>query len=213
MAVKKYATKEEAAAAKNARRRERYASEPEYRSKVAGRNKSRHAATPADVHRAKSRNWDALNRERSNAIKRAWALRNPEKVKAQRDSRRGTEESRRYKREWQAARLRDNLQYRIMQSCRDRVCKALRRKTKTVTTLELIGCSPAEFRAHLESQWKPGMTWDNWTHDGWHVDHIRPLASFDLSDPEQQRIAFHYTNCQPLWATDNWAKNAKWEAA
>jgi HNH endonuclease. len=55
------------------------------------------------------------------------------------------------------------------------------------------------------------MSWDNYGRDGWHIDHIRPCASFDLTDPEQQRQCFHYTNLQPLWAADNIRKGAKWQ--
>ena len=61
---------------------------------------------------------------------------------------------------------------------------------------------------HLEAQFKPGMTWDNYGLKGWHVDHIRPCASFDLRDPEQQRRCFHYTNLQPLWAEENLKKGS-----
>ena len=55
------------------------------------------------------------------------------------------------------------------------------------------------------------MSWDNYGTHGWHIDHIRPCASFDLSDEEQQKICFHYTNLQPLWAEDNLKKSKKWE--
>lgn len=51
------------------------------------------------------------------------------------------------------------------------------------------------------------MTWNNWALHGWHIDHILPLSKFDLSDPEQVKIACNYTNLQPLWAEDNLRKS------
>lgn len=75
----------------------------------------------------------------------------------------------------------------------------------------MIGCSIAELRAHLESKFQAGMTWANYGE--WHIDHERPVASFDLRDPEQQRQCFHFTNLQPLWADENNKKGAKWTPA
>jgi hypothetical protein len=100
---------------------------------------------------------------------------------------------------------------KIASNLRARVAQALKWSgvKKSAKTFELIGCTVPELRAHLETQFLPGMTWDNWTRDGWHVDHIRPCASFDLTDPEQQRACFHYTNLQPLWWEDNLRKGAK----
>ena len=83
------------------------------------------------------------------------------------------------------------------------------RKRKISTTKELTGVAFEELRLHLERQFQPGMTWDNWTTDGWHIDHIIPCASFDLTDPEQQKACFHYTNLQPLWALENIKKGAR----
>jgi hypothetical protein len=82
---------------------------------------------------------------------------------------------------------------------------------KAAKTEELLGCTVAEARAHLEAQFLPGMTWDN--HGEWHIDHIRPCASFDFSDSQQQKECSHYTNLQPLWAKDNLSKSDKWQAA
>ena len=62
---------------------------------------------------------------------------------------------------------------------------------------------------NLESKFQSGMTWDNWALDGWHIDHIKPLASFDLTDRNQLLEACNYTNLQPLWAKDNLSKGAK----
>ena len=76
---------------------------------------------------------------------------------------------------------------------------------------ELTGCTGQQLVAHLEAQFLPGMTWANYAIDGWHIDHIRPCASFDLTDPEQQKECFHFSNLQPLWAEDNIRKSDKWE--
>jgi hypothetical protein len=53
------------------------------------------------------------------------------------------------------------------------------------------------------------MNWDNYGFgiDKWNMDHIIPCASFDLSDPEQQKKCFHYTNLQPLWQLENILKS------
>jgi hypothetical protein len=73
----------------------------------------------------------------------------------------------------------------------------------------MLGCTLAELRAHLEAQFQPGMTWANY--GAWHVDHRRPLSSFDLSDPAQVVVACHHSNLQPLWAVDNIRKGARAE--
>ena len=81
---------------------------------------------------------------------------------------------------------------------------------KAAKTEELLGCSIIEARVHLEAQFQKGMNWDN--HGEWHIDHIRPCASFsDLTKKEQQLEVCHYTNLQPLWAADNIRKSDKWE--
>jgi len=102
--------------------------------------------------------------------------------------------------------------YKLSTNIRNRVyCLIIKRSSgiKSKSTLELLGCTIDEVRLHLESQFQEGMTWDNHGVHGWHIDHIRPCASFDLTDPEQQKQCFHYTNLQPLWAIDNIRKGCK----
>ena len=73
---------------------------------------------------------------------------------------------------------------------------------------ELTGVnSVQELKNHLEKQFKKGMTWDN--QGEWHIDHIIPCASFDLTKESEQKKCFHYTNLQPLWAVENLSKGAK----
>jgi hypothetical protein len=95
-------------------------------------------------------------------------------------------------------------------SCRERnrVYSALKGKIKSARTETLLGCSYDFFRGYIEGKFVENMGWHNMGE--WHIDHIRPLASFDLNDAEQQKQAFHYTNQQPLWAMDNLKKGAKY---
>lgn len=67
----------------------------------------------------------------------------------------------------------------------------------------LLGCSIQECREHIEKQFTEGMTWENHAPQGWHIDHIIPCKSFDLTNIEQQKQCFHYSNLQPLWWRDN----------
>ena len=84
---------------------------------------------------------------------------------------------------------------------------ALGHNWKAARTAELLGASIPEVWNHLEKQFQPGMTRKN--HGLWHIDHIKPCVTFDLSDPEQQKKCFHYTNLQPLWAFDNISKGKR----
>lgn len=69
--------------------------------------------------------------------------------------------------------------------------------------MKYLRCTIPELRAHLERQFTEGMTWENWKLRGWHIDHIRQLNTFDLSDAGQLAVACHYTNLRPLWAKEN----------
>jgi hypothetical protein len=74
----------------------------------------------------------------------------------------------------------------------------------------LLGCSPEEARVHIESLFQPGMTWQNYGQNGWHIDHIIPCAMFDLKNSEEAEVCFHWTNLQPLWAKDNLSKRDRY---
>lgn len=81
--------------------------------------------------------------------------------------------------------------------------------TKAGSAVRDLGCTTEELRAYLEAQFRLGMSWDNYGKGGWEIDHITPLASFDLTDREQFLKACHYTNLQPLWHHENRAKGDK----
>ena len=98
-----------------------------------------------------------------------------------------------------------NPAFKLARNARTRIWIALKGITKTDSTMDLIGCTRAQLMSHIESKFQSGMTWQNYGQ--WHVDHIKPCASFDLSQPEQQRECFHFSNLQPLWAADNLQKS------
>lgn len=83
------------------------------------------------------------------------------------------------------------------------------KKKKLCSSKDLVGCSIDEFRNHLERQFKEGMNWSNYGTFGWHIDHVKPLSSFNLVALSERLKACHYTNTQPLWAKDNLTKHAK----
>jgi len=105
-----------------------------------------------------------------------------------------------------------DLGYKILCNLRKRVNTFLNLKKikKCNTTSILLGCDLITLKEHLESQFKEGMSWDTYGRFGWHVDHKRPCASYDLRDPKQQEECFHYTNLQPLWWDENIKKGAKY---
>ena len=104
-------------------------------------------------------------------------------------------------------------QYKLALYLRAGIYRALRGASaeRTERSEALLGCTIEEFRKHIESLWLPGMNWDNHTKKGWHIDHIRPCASYDLTDLKQQKECFHYSNQQPLWGDINISKNSIYE--
>lgn len=108
------------------------------------------------------------------------------------------------------ARLKRDKIFALICAFRSRVSNYIRpEKSRRSGMTKLIGCSKDELRAHLESQFKPGMTWDNYgSGDGkWVVDHIRPIASFELSDPVEFSKCWNHKNFQPLWWMENIIKS------
>lgn len=115
-----------------------------------------------------------------------------------------TKEQRKNKVQKQCNRLKININFRISGNLRNRIYYAIKNNTKFKPTLKLLDCSIEFLKKYLQKQFTLGMNWKNY--GKWHIDHIRPCASFDLSKPTEQKKCFHYTNLQPLWAMDNLSK-------
>jgi len=108
-------------------------------------------------------------------------------------------------------RYNNDIQFNCAIKFRRRIYMAIRNQytSKSLSTIELLGCSYKELKLYIESLFTLEMTWEKLLDGKIHLDHIVPCASFDLSKPEEQKKCFHYTNLQPLWAEDNLKKGAK----
>lgn len=182
--------------------------------------------------KASSKKWRENNRERAKESRKQYLKNNKEKVRAtnrkynlkrkekmrvyykenkekiqafQRKYRRKFPEKRR---EYVRNRRKTDPNYALRCVLRSRLRGVLRGQVKAASTMALLGCSTEQLMRHLERQFVEGMSWNN-RGTAWHVDHILPCASFDLSDAEQQRRCFHWSNLQPLFASENISKGDK----
>ena len=110
-------------------------------------------------------------------------------------------------------RLKTDPQFKLHCRLNTRVHKALERDgtVKANKTTQLVGCSIKELKDYLQAHWEKGMNWENYTKEGWHIDHIRPCASFDLTDNEQQKVCFNWRNLMPMWGQENMEKGDRYE--
>lgn len=182
---------------RNDRVRERYKNDPNFREKLVKR---------AQIYRRKNKQLiSQRNRRKYN---------NPDFRKAKLEKHkewrsRNREWSRKYMNEWYHKKGKLDIQHVLKERLRSRLRSVIKSKGRiaVASARDLCGCTISELMLHLQNQFKKGMHWNNY--GKWHIDHIRPCASFDLTDPEQQRQCFHYTNLQPLWARENIQKGAR----
>lgn len=164
-------------------------------------NKERaRAARLARADRLKEwfRKYNAMpeNKERANKKSREWAKKNRDKINKSLRIRRA-----------------ENPCVKIAHRVRSRIRSAIKRQSgkRAFRSMEMLGCSLPEAKAHIESLFSNGMSWTDFMSGKIHLDHIRPVDSFDLTIPDQQKECFSIKNCQPLWAMDNYKKGSKIE--
>jgi hypothetical protein len=164
------------------------------------------------------------NRDRLSQYKKEYSIKNREKInaKAREKSWDYHNKHRVRKNAYNRNRLNNNLQARLKSNLRSRISNMMNGNTKSGSAVKDLGCSISKLEKYLESKFTEGMTWENYGRHyakypnerptrvkSWHIDHIIPLSSFDLTNKEQFLQACHYTNLQPLWAEDNIRKSNK----
>ena len=173
------------------------------------KERSQNSETRPDFLR-KRKKYNAENKAQIDKKKNEYYKKNKEEINKKRNIR----NRKRYKEEVQF-KIMLNLRTRLGQLVKtDKMSKS--KKSLTKFCKEVIGTSLDDLINHLENQWyyhpETGelMTWENNTRKGWHIDHIKPIASFDLTKLDEQKKCFHYTNLQPLWAEENLSKSDKY---
>ena len=165
--------------------------------KIKNKNKE-YKEKNANIIKVKNKQYRIKNKNRDKKYRKTYYLKNKEEIKLKCNERR-------------QKRFKEDPLFKIKERLRTRIYKALNGISKSVRTMELLGCSVEEYKKHLELNFKDGMTWENYGYNGWHIDHIRPCSSFDLSDFGQQKECFNYKNTQPLWAEENMKKGARYD--
>lgn len=169
-----------------AKSRKWYAENKEYSSIAQGEyrdaNKERLAET--------AKKWVENNRDKTRTIKAAWKKRNPESGRS-----------------YQKRKVANDPLFKLKVDMRRRLWSVLagRGWKKSRRSEEIFGCTYEFLMEYLTSKFKEGMTWEN--RSEWHIDHIVPLAS--AKSAEEMYALAHYTNLQPLWAAENWAKGGR----
>jgi len=149
------------------------------------------------AHNAKSRS-NPVNRKKANENSRRFFIDNPD-----------------YRRNYEMGRRKSDPEFKLRKNLRRRINSAIKNGQKAGSAVRDLGISVNDLKLWLEIQFyrntKTGeaMTWENYGRTGWHIDHIVPLAKFDLTDREQLLESCHFTNLQPLWAEDNYKKGSK----
>lgn len=135
-------------------------------------------------------------------------LKHKERYKKEQQNRRQTEEYRNKRNSEHRIRYKNDSDYKLLYNLRGRVKSAFSYSgnDKDISSLELFGAPMDMVKNHISSKFDEYMSWENYLNGDIHIDHTIPCEAFDLSDKEQQKACFHYTNLQPLWAADNLSK-------
>lgn len=168
--------------------------------------------TARALENKKRRYWE--NREAELEKQRLYVLRNKDKILERGriyDRLRSKCQNRKaWAKNYRKEKIKIDPSFAMSMRLRIRIANALKRRGayKSESTENLLGCKWDFFLKWIEGKFKEGMSWDN--RNLWHIDHIRPCCSFNLTDSEEQKQCFHYTNLQPLWAKENLIKNGRY---
>lgn len=182
-------------------------------SKDGFKNKCKKCVSDRNKERGQERyllfkEWASKNKDKIRVSRTRYYQKNREKILSQRKKNRASnlQKHREIRNSYDRKKIDSDVNYKLAKNLRNRMRMAIKRRYKSGSAVRDLGCSIDFLKIYLESKFLDGMSWDNWSKTGWHIDHIIPLSSFDLTNRIDFLKACHYSNLQPLWATDNLSK-------
>lgn len=103
-------------------------------------------------------------------------------------------------------RRQNDIQFRICDSLKVRIHEVLK-EYKDTSSNYLLGCTKAHIKTWLEYQHNDKVNWQNYA-EHWHIDHVIPLAFFDMTVKAEQLICFSWMNLRPLDKGYNMSKSS-----
>lgn len=161
----------------------------------------------ADSVKERAKQWYVDNPERAKEQRKLWHDSNKETVDANRKKwiEEHSDEYNEYMKKYQRERYRNNIDYKIKTLLNARIRSCL---IKSKPTLDFIGCDFIQFREWIEFQFDEHMNWSN-IGTYWHIDHVKPCASFDFQNDEDIKECFKWSNLRPLEKRENSSKGSK----
>jgi len=140
--------------------------------------------------RVNYKRWYKKNSEKRSDYNKKWCKNNPDKIKTINARRRSTPFG------------------KINHSISSGMWASLKGNKKGYHWETIVNYTLDELIDHLERQFMPGMTWNNY--GKWHIDHIIPVAVFNFTSPDHDdfKRCWALSNLCPLWAIDNSIKGA-----
>jgi len=194
----------------NAHRREYNAKNKEHTKEI--RKKRYDNADPDKIKMDQKNNYEKHKKDRLEKAK-IYYQKNKEEIikKVQNYFKKNKDKVMNYHRDYFKNRYKTDIEFKLAECLRKRILLALKKGYKSDLSVALLGCSIEEATIHIENQFVDGMNWEKFLNGEIHLDHIRPLITYDLTDEKQQKQAFNWQNIAPLWALDNLKKGHKWD--
>lgn len=131
---------------------------------------------------------------------------------------RSTEPYKKKAAEYQRNKKENDIQYKIRRNVSSMIYQRLRNRLASKETLstfnDILPYTIEELMDHLEKQFDPGMTWDNYGcgEGKWEIDHYTPDSwfNYDSINDENFKESWKLENLQPAWSLPNRSKNNRY---